>query len=230
MYVVYQLTFENGQTYIGSTNNLARRLIEHKSDCNKESRRHLPIYKCMRQFPNYTHEVLIQENCTQEVAFQLEQRFIDIHQPTLNSQRAFRTEEDKIQQLKESGKENYQKNKEQRKEYVRKYYNDHREECIKRNTEYRKQNKEKIAKQQAEYHQLNKEHRNQQTKDHREKHIEHYKELSKKWYEQNKEEILLKNKQKTKCECGSIVTKCCLTRHKKTKKHLEIMDEKLKSL
>jgi len=226
MYKVYKLTFENGDTYIGSTNNLERRLREHKSDCYKESRRHFPIYKCMRQFPNFTHDVLVEENCTQEVAFQLEQQFINIHNPNLNSQKAHLSKEDKIQRNKDTGKQNYQKNKEKMKEDARKYYHEHKEECLERHAKWREENKEKSAKQQAEYHQRNKEHRNQQTKDHREKHKEHYKELSKKWYEQHKEELA----KKINCDCGSIVSKSGLVKHCKTKKHVKIMATKLKSV
>ena len=43
-------------------------------------------------------------------------------------------------------------------------------------------------------------------------------------YEKNKVEILAKNKEPVTCECGCISTKQHLTRHKKTKKHLTLMN------
>jgi len=39
------------------------------------------------------------------------------------------------------------------------------------------------------------------------------------YYQKNKKEILEKAKEKTTCECGSIVSKSVLARHKKTQKH-----------
>jgi hypothetical protein len=61
-------------------------------------------------------------------------------------------------------------------------------------------NKEKIL----EYH-----------KEYREKHKEEISEYGKKWYEDNKEKIT--------CECGCIIIKKQLNRHKKTQKHIELV-------
>jgi len=212
MYSVYKLTFENGQTYIGSTNNLAQRLREHKSDCYREKWRHLPIYQCMRECPDFDCNVLIQENCTKEVARQLEQRYIEIHQPTLNCVRAFQSKEQRKQQRKEyrernkeqislQKKENREKHKEKialkdKEKYIR-----NREQILLKSKESYKRNKEQILLKQKEYR------------------------------EQNKEQISLKRKKSITCECGSIVIKDSLARHKRTKKHLEfIMATKLKSV
>ena len=177
MYYIYQLTFENGQTYIGSTNNIHKRLLKHKSNCNKERYRHLPIYQCMRECPDFDCEVIFEENCTKIVARQLEQQCINIYKPTLNDIRAFRTEEERKQQVKE----------------------------------YLQQNKEQILLKRKEWAQQNKEH------------IALYK---KKFYQQNKEEIEKKKATKIKCECGSIVRKSDLSKHKRTKKHVKFMSIK----
>jgi len=42
---------------------------------------------------------------------------------------------------------------------------------------------------------------------------------SKKYQEKNKEKISNQNKEKVSCECGSIITKGCLTKHKKRTNH-----------
>ena len=97
MYSVYLLTLENGDTYIGSTKNLERRLREHRNHCKIDKVKDRKLYKCMRQFPNFTHKLLVEENCTKIVARQLEQRFIEIHNPTLNCVKAYSTEEEKIE-------------------------------------------------------------------------------------------------------------------------------------
>jgi hypothetical protein len=48
-------------------------------------------------------------------------------------------------------------------------------------------------------------------------HTEEIKDKIKQYYQQHKEELT----QKITCECGDIVQKQCLTRHKKSKKHLD---------
>lgn len=58
-------------------------------------------------------------------------------------------------------------------------------------------------------------------------HIQQYrlehKEQKKQYYLEHKEEIADKKKEKFTCECGTIVTKQCLTRHKKSQKHLDFV-------
>ena len=155
MYYIYQLTFENGQTYIGSTNNLERRLQQHKRDCYKESRRHFPIYQCMRQCPNFTHEVLVEENCTEIVARQLEQQCINIYQPTLNVKKAFMTEEEKKEYKKFQSKKSYHNCIEKRREYDKQRQKDpKRLECNKKSYE---KNREKIALRRKEKYEQHKE-------------------------------------------------------------------------
>jgi hypothetical protein len=49
---------------------------------------------------------------------------------------------------------------------------------------------------------------------------EQRKEIDKKHYENNKNKILEKQSQQITCECGCILSKCCLARHRKTQNHL----------
>ena len=81
-----------------------------------------------------------------------------------------------------------------------------KDRCLVRDKEYRDKNKEKIA----EYYENNK---------------EQILEKRRKYYQMNKEKILEKEKEKITCECGCIVNKYALTRHKKTQKHIKIMEE-----
>ena len=75
----------------------------------------------------------------------------------------------------------------------------------------------------TEYYQNNKEYINQQHKQYRENNKEYIKEQKKQYYDINKEKVL----EPIKCECGCIVTRRCLSRHRKTKKHIELMNDKL---
>ena len=85
--------------------------------------------------------------------------------------------------------------------------------------EWYNKNKIKLLEDKKKYHILNRDKILQQQKE-RYKikgdiYRENSKEYKKEWYQQNKEEY----SKKTLCECGSEVTKYCLTRHKKSKKH-----------
>jgi hypothetical protein len=83
--------------------------------------------------------------------------------------------------------------------------------------EYKKQYKK-------QYHIDNKDKLNKKSKQYRTDNKDKMNEYKDKYYNQNKEKISEKNKQKVKCECGCISTRCNLSRHKKTKKHLKLME------
>jgi len=73
-----------------------------------------------------------------------------------------------------------------------------------RNYEWRKENKEQIA--------VNK-------KEHYEKNKEKIKEKNAEYNKKNREKIAEKRKEKVTCECGAVVVKYALGRHKKSIKH-----------
>lgn len=86
--------------------------------------------------------------------------------------------------------------REDNKEKIKEYYEDNKERMKERMKEYYEDNKEKINKRKKEYYEENKE-------------------KIKEYREDNKEKI----KEKIQCECGSIVTKINLNRHKRSLKH-----------
>jgi predicted GIY-YIG superfamily endonuclease len=69
---------------------------------------------------------------------------------------------------------------------------------------------------------LNEHRAKRSTKEYQEDNKEKLKEYYKEYNEDNKEKKKEKRKEKITCECGCIVTKGCLTRHKRTDKHLEL--------
>ena len=71
------------------------------------------------------------------------------------------------------------------------------------------------------YYQKNKGVMIKKAKEYRKKNLEYCKIKDKEHYKKNKEEIL----KKVTCDCGSIITKKCLIRHKKSKKHLKYLEE-----
>ena len=82
------------------------------------------------------------------------------------------------------------------------------DEILEYKKQYREQNKEQIAERNKQYKEQNKE---QQA------------EYMKQYREQNKEQIAEYMKQKMTCECGCVIGKSVLTRHKRTKKHQDLM-------
>ena len=92
-------------------------------------------------------------------------------------------------------------------------------------------NKQQLNKKEAEYIRNNKcVNKNipcRTKKEYYENNKEHIADYNKNYYEKNKEKIDEKNKEwnekKITCECGCIVRKDSLVRHKRTKKHLELI-------
>ena len=66
-----------------------------------------------------------------------------------------------------------------------------------------------------------KEYQKEKNKKWRENNKEHEKEHSKEWYQNNKE----RRRQKITCECGSIVCRGDLLKHKRTKKHQKFLEQ-----
>jgi hypothetical protein len=102
-------------------------------------------------------------------------------------------------------KEYCENNKEQRKEY----YRANAEHIIEQRKEYYEINKEKIIEYHKKYNEVNKEQLCEQQK---------------KYYESNKEHIIEKHKEKMTCECGSVICKGVKSRHLKTKRHINYLN------
>lgn len=103
-------------------------------------------------------------------------------------------------------KEYYENNKDK----WNKYYENNKEKIKEYQKEWRENNKEVIADYGKEYRENNK------------KIIADYR---KEYYENNQEQILQKMKEKITCKCGCIVRKSDLPRHKRTNKHLGLMND-----
>ena len=198
-------------TYIGSTKDFKSRFIKHKSNCNniKSEKYNLKVYKFIRDnggFNNWNMiklEEFITDNNQEKL--KKEKYYIKLYESNLNSYSPLRT----IEEYKEW----YEDNKEQIKEQKKEWYEDNKEKRKKQNKEWYENNKEKIKEHKKEYYEKNKEK------------LKEYYETNKKYREDNKEQISEKGKEKIKCDCGSIIRKDSLKRHKKTKKHLNLMLE-----
>lgn len=88
------------------------------------------------------------------------------------------------------------------------WYEDNKTTVLERHKQYREDNKEKIAQYQKQYKEDNKEKLAQKDKQYQQK---------------NKEKIKAYNSEKITCECGTVLTRGCISRHKKSNKHLQAL-------
>ena len=110
-----------------------------------------------------------------------------------------------------------------KKEYQQEYQRANKEEIKEHKKEYYQANKEKISEYRQEYRQKNKEH----MQEYYQKNKEQRKEQIKEYQRANKERISAYKNQKIECDCGSIVCRAYIAKHKRTKKH---SDYKLNNL
>jgi len=84
--------------------------------------------------------------------------------------------------------------------------------------QYRQENKELLTKKTKEYYEENKEQLIEKMKEYNESNKETIKEYKKDYYATNKNKLL----ENITCECGCIIIRMGLARHKKTSKHLKM--------
>lgn len=127
---------------------------------------------------------------------------------------------------------------EERKEYFqekdREYRTLHREELKIKNRDYRNKDKEKWDKYNKEYkrkyYEQNKEELLSKNRERYHLYSDVYKNTHKIWYEKNRDKILAKNKELTNCECGGKYTHGHKLRHFKTLKHQKYLDSQNSSV
>ena len=105
-------------------------------------------------------------------------------------------------------KEYYNNNKQAILELKKEYYNDNKQAILEQRKEYRDNNKEKLAELKKEYYNNNK---------------QAISEKRKEKYKKNKNEILEKRKEKIICECGAESTKNNISKHRRSKKHINFI-------
>jgi hypothetical protein len=99
--------------------------------------------------------------------------------------------------------------------------------CIPTRTdkEYYKDNKVKIKVYRKEYCKKNINKILEKAKEYRKDNKDKIKEYKKQYNKDNKDKIKEYNKEKITCDCGCIITKNYLTKHKKTKKHNDLLNK-----
>ena len=209
-YSFYKIVNINGDIdlcYVGSTANFKERVKSHRQACNNDARKehHLKVYKTIRENGGWCEFKMIPigtaEQLTLTQAHIIEERYRVELKAELNSQKCFTTPEEIKERVKEYGK----KNKEQIASQSKEYYEENKEKIKERVKEYGKKNKEKIIEKGKEYYEKKKEKLVAKSKEN---------------YEKNKENLA----EKMTCECGCIVSKSCLYKHKQSAKHIKLIN------
>ena len=190
---IYKLTGACGKVYIGSTADYDSRLIGHKSKYNGTNSRLLLK-------PIIDEIIDTREYILTKTLRLVEQFYLD-NINNINGQRAYTNR-------KKASKKYYEENKEKLKELVKQWRERNPEKVKEMNKIKEQRMKEKDPE---KYRKDN----NERSKLYRQRHLEKVRE---------KERLTnIKNKEKVKCECGCIITKWSLSRHRKTKKHLKLI-------
>jgi len=186
IYQIHCLDEKIEDCYIGSTKDLNIRKIGHKTICNNsnDKRYNYKVYEFIREnggFDNWTFKILnIVEFHTKELQFKMEQCYIDLYKPSLNTFSASITNEQKKIQRKNYDKIYRLENKTYIQLRQKKYYEINKDSNLQYHKEYRKKNNDVISRIKKEYYQINKEKIAAQKKE---------------YYQINKEKIAAQKKQ-----------------------------------
>jgi len=103
--------------YIGSSFDMRDRKYDHKHNCKNPKRKeyNYKVYQYIREnkgFDNWKFEILVEKEFENKTALRIkEKECINLLKPTLNSQSAFQTEEERLIQKKEHNKKDSVKNR-----------------------------------------------------------------------------------------------------------------------
>ena len=201
--MIYKLWSPEGDDiYIGSTSQtLAQRKAKHKSEY--QTGKNLTSSKIL--FEKYTDvRIELIEECPCDKKSKLiarEGHYIRTLD-CVNKRIPDRTKQEYL-------KEYYENNSEHIKEYYKEWCENNREHIKEVKKEHRENNKEHIKEVKKEYYENNK---------------EHYKEKHKEYRENNKQKIKQHASEKITCECGCEIRRGHLSHHKRTQKHIKLME------
>ena len=185
--------------YVGYTTNWDKRKSAHKCRCNNEkySNHNLKLYQ------------MIRENGGWDMF-----RMIEVEKfPCINKREAEKRESEVMKELKSimNMRPSYV-SEEEKKDKMKEYRGGILTKIKARNKEYYDKNKDIFKERQKKYRELN---------------IDKLKTRDKEYYEKNKERIKENNKDKVLCKCGCEVTKPNFKRHQNSKKHIDLMKNKI---
>lgn len=210
--------------YVGSTTqSLSQRMSSHRS---QSSSKPLPIYKYILDVVGGWDSVKIElyENYPCDSKDELNRREGEVIREfngngTLkNVYIAGRTQKQYYEETKEKFAEQRKQYREENKEYMKQYREENKEKIIGLMKQYYEANKEAILENRKQYCEANREMILERKKEYYEANKAAILETRKQYREANKEKL----RERVKCgACNCEISKACLSKHNKTKKHLK---------
>jgi len=202
---IYRIVCDiTGENYYGSTTQpLYKRLSRHKSKGN------VCTSNQIIKRGNYSIVLVEEYPCDNKQQLNSRERYYIENNICINKVIPGQTRNEWIEKNEEYIAEYKKQYYENNKEYYKQYQLENKEKCDENKKKYYETKKVKIQEQQKQHYENN--------KDDRKKNMKIY-------YENNKEQIAQKHKEKITCECGSIVSHNHIARHRKSKKHIDIMN------
>jgi hypothetical protein len=235
MYKLRHITDINDtEVYIGHTTNFSKRKAQHRINCNcitndAYNTKKYQIIRSKGGWGEWEMQPIESYPCANKIEACIREEYWRNHyNAQLNALKAHTTEQERKEALKEFAKVYnpvyYQEHKEDEHfiEVRRNYYEANKEHINKNKNIYYHNNKEVILAKQKEHYEVNKEEILAQSKTYRDKNKEKISQYDKERYITTKKAHLT---EKITCECGIISCRVSLTRHRKSKKHLDLMEQ-----
>jgi len=224
---IYKITCDDTcKIYIGSTIlPIDDRLKKHKCDKKHyiDGKTYSHVCSSYPLLDNCRIELIEEFKCETEKELKTREQYHIENSECVNLFRAIGMS---IEEQREHSKEYREKNKEKiskrRKEYVEK----NKEKVAEKQKEWREKNKEKIKARKHTYYEKNKEKVSEKNKEYVEKNKEKVKSRQKEYREKNKEKIKAHKGRVVICECGVSYTHRHTSRHKRSKHHINYMEQK----
>jgi len=211
--------------YIGSTANWKQRQRCHKNTCNNEKSKkyNTKVYKTIRANGGWCNFKMIEIGKTEQLTVRQAEKIEEYYRvelkASMNDRRCYVSEEQKREYKKENGKKYRTNNKDKIKEYHeanKEYFKEH-------NKEWREANREYLLEQKREYYKNNIDEIKQQQKEYSTKNKDKIKEYKREYSTNNKDKIKAHATEKISCQCGCQIRRGDIARHKKSKKHINLM-------
>jgi hypothetical protein len=248
--LVHKDDVNNENVYIGSTTNFRKRKNEHKSRILKEGNEHYfqKKYVYIRENGGWDSWEMIEIEkypCNDKREAETRERYwIEQYKSELNSSVPTRNLHEWYLDNKETHSANAKIYRERNKDSINKqrkqYYETNKEQITQKIKEYKQKNKEFFINYQKKYQEENNVKLREYRKNYYNENKLNFSEKQKTSYIQNKDKILKKvteyrqnnkekiqayQQQKTICECGCEVRKLGMLKHRKTAKHIKLMEQ-----
>jgi len=216
-YIVYKLYCKNKEIndeYYGHTSAFRTRKCSHKTKCNNENDREYNTdkYKFIRLNGGWDNWEMVPieelKNCSLINAKIREQFYIDLNKSEMNKNKAYITEEKKL---------------DYHKEYYKEYLLENRDRILEKDKQYYLENRDKISEKKKEKYLENRDTILEKAK---EKYLENRDTILKKTkekYLENRDTILEKAKEKMTCVCGKSFTKNAKAQHERSQFHCQFI-------